>query len=65
MELFKVVNRENKAFNNDSFVNKMDAKALRDELNADTKDKVWRVTRGKDNLPSPKARKSRNFSQRK
>lgn len=65
MELFKVVNRENKAFNGDSFTNKMDAKALRDELNAESNDKVWRVTRGKDNLPSAKARKSRNFQQRK
>ncbi len=52
MELFKVINREGKVETTTS--NKMEAKSVRDALNADSKDKVWRVTRGKDNLPSPR-----------
>lgn len=52
MELFKVVSREGKVA--DKFQNKMEAKAVRDSLNDESNDKVWRVTRGKDNLPSPR-----------
>ncbi len=52
MELFKVVNREGKVETTTS--DKMEAKAVRDALNGATNDKAWRVSRGKDNLPSPR-----------
>lgn len=52
MELFKVVNREGKV--ETVTESKMEAKEVRNALNEESNDKVWRVTRGKDNLPSPR-----------